>query len=116
MTAPTQTHVLLRAPRRFAHPVWIPRQGVSAGLDSALREFMDKSGMACASDGPAPSNKSAASKKSNKVEGVWITARDGLQVRATAEGGASQGESPKDDEDDMIWWSWDGKFVGFSDW
>ena len=116
MTAPTQTHVLIRAPRRFAHPAWIPRQGVSAGLDSVLREFMDKSGMACASDGPAPSNKSAASKKSNKVEGVWITARDGLQVRGAAEGGASQGESPKDDEDDMIWWSWDDKFVGFSDW
>ncbi|KAH7903454.1 hypothetical protein BJ138DRAFT_1107657, partial [Hygrophoropsis aurantiaca] len=26
--APTQTHVLLRAPRRFSHPAWIPRQNL----------------------------------------------------------------------------------------
>ncbi|KJA18185.1 hypothetical protein HYPSUDRAFT_70092 [Hypholoma sublateritium FD-334 SS-4] len=117
---PTQTHVLLRAPRRFAHPAWIPRQGVSASLDGALREFMDRSGLglACA-DGSASSNRSVAARKNNKVEGVWITARDGLHVPvANVEGGAAGqgGEGPTDDKDEMIWWSWDGKFVGFNDW
>lgn len=81
---------------------------------------MDKSGLGLGCvDGPSPSKKSfAVRKNNNKVEGVWITARDGLQV-PVAQSGASAGEggdSPTDDKDEMIWWSWDGKFVGFSDW
>ncbi|KAJ6465953.1 hypothetical protein C8R47DRAFT_1201498 [Mycena vitilis] len=34
--APTQTHILLRAPRRFAHPAWVPRRAAGA-LEGAVR-------------------------------------------------------------------------------
>jgi len=44
-----------------------------------------------------------------KVEGVWVGCRGG----ATEELGS---ETVRCEEDEMIWWSWDGKLVGFSDW
>ena len=61
------------------------------------------------------------SSKKNRIEGVWITARSGVQRSSGA-----QYNSPthaqeslienENDADEMIWWSWDGKFVGFSEW
>ncbi|KAI5120730.1 hypothetical protein M0805_006436 [Coniferiporia weirii] len=37
---PTQTHLLLRAPRRFAHPAWIPRPNLARDMDPVLLEFV----------------------------------------------------------------------------
>ncbi|KAF8173807.1 hypothetical protein K438DRAFT_1850056 [Mycena galopus ATCC 62051] len=89
--APSQTHILLRAPRRFTHPAWIPRQTVSSTLENALLEFREEAGDAS----PA-----------NKVEGVWVTCQSpGVEYPDEAL-----------EECDMIWWSWDGKIVGFTDW
>ncbi|KAF9558421.1 hypothetical protein CPC08DRAFT_692193 [Agrocybe pediades] len=106
--APTQTHILLHAPRRFNHPAWIPRQNITNSLDNALQEFMINSGLrAKNTDIPKHS-------KNNPVEGVWITTRAGLRPTLPS---LQKDEDPKKLEDDeMIWWSWDGKFVGFSDW
>ncbi|KAF5337426.1 hypothetical protein D9611_003003 [Ephemerocybe angulata] len=122
--APTQTHILLRAPRRFAHPSWIPRQNISASLESSLEAFLEKSK---APPPPLPmlpeqitgKSLSAAAAKEKKEkermrtkqqlsEGVWVTAKAGLKIP----------ERVRDEreEDEMIWWSWDGKIVGFSDW
>ncbi|KAJ7083105.1 hypothetical protein B0H15DRAFT_851300 [Mycena belliarum] len=110
-TAPAQTHVLVRAPRRFAHPAWIPRQGVSATLDAALREFRAEAeaeaGVPGASSAQDKSkSKAAARAKARKVEGVWVTCGSpGVEFAEEAA-----------EEDEMIWWSWDGKIVGFADW
>ncbi|KAL5530840.1 hypothetical protein ACEPAF_7098 [Sanghuangporus sanghuang] len=38
-TRPTQIHILIRAPRRFSHPAWIPRQNLTRDMDPLLREF-----------------------------------------------------------------------------
>ncbi|KAL5488465.1 hypothetical protein ACEPAI_6583 [Sanghuangporus weigelae] len=38
-TRPTQIHILIRAPRRFSHPAWIPRQNLARDMDPLLREF-----------------------------------------------------------------------------
>ena len=51
--------------------------------------------------------------KKNHLEGVWITSRAGLQ-KDTMDGLAHDPLLNQDDE--MIWWSWEGKLVGFSDW
>jgi len=108
--SPTQTHILIRAPRRFNHPAWIPRQNTSTSLNAMLSDFLDDSGVGLSK---LPSH-AKYSKKTN-VEGVWITSRAGFQKETTDEAPAHD-LILKHDDDDMIWWSWEGKLAGFSDW
>ncbi|KAI0337335.1 hypothetical protein BDW22DRAFT_1433411 [Trametopsis cervina] len=103
--APTQTHVLLRAPRRFTHPAWVPRQNLTRSLETSLQTFMTE---ATATAAIPPRNKKF-SVLGTKTEGVWISCRT---------------EPPRDrgsvaqvaEEDELIWWQWNGKLIGFSDW
>ncbi|KAK0463141.1 uncharacterized protein EV420DRAFT_1232451, partial [Desarmillaria tabescens] len=94
--SPTQTHILIRAPRRFVHPSWIPRQNVTASMDNFLEQFIGVAG-----HGPR------TSKKKTKVEGLWV---------ACQKPSTDLGTDVKNEEDEMIWWSWDGKLVGFAGW
>ncbi|EMD41125.1 hypothetical protein CERSUDRAFT_121676 [Gelatoporia subvermispora B] len=120
--APTQTHVLLRAPRRFAHPAWIPRQNLTRTLDGVLDAFMAESGCSRA----RTANKSKTSKANTRAEGVWIACRgskggadwcaDVSEEGCEDDGEDGEDEEVEDEEDEMIWWVWDGKIVGFSDW
>ena len=48
LPAPTQIHVLLRAPRRFDHPSWVPRQNLCASLDNYLADPLVESGQTSA--------------------------------------------------------------------
>lgn len=53
-----------------------------------------------------------------KVEGVWV-ARRTLSLNAPSalmSGEQENADQGQDEEDEMIWWSWDGKIVGFSSW
>ncbi|KAJ6615531.1 hypothetical protein B0H10DRAFT_2040881 [Mycena sp. CBHHK59/15] len=100
--APSQTHILIRAPRRFDHPAWIPRQTVSATLDTARREFREEAGDI--TERPRTVRKTRP--RTQKAEGVWVTCQTpGVEFADEAA-----------EEDEMIWWSWDRKIVGFSDW
>ncbi|KAF9224629.1 hypothetical protein BS17DRAFT_766608 [Gyrodon lividus] len=103
--APTQMHVLLRAPRRFAHPSWTPRQNLRTSLDGYLADFLEESGET-RSSGDVFSKKQ---KKIIKVEGVWIKSHGN---------GTEPNDAEEDlaEEDELIWWSWDGKLIGFADW
>ena len=48
-----------------------------------------------------------------KTEGVWVTCRSG----STEDTNVDRGDrKPEAEEDEMIWWEWDGKITGFSDW
>ncbi|KAI0784397.1 hypothetical protein C8Q75DRAFT_395331 [Abortiporus biennis] len=111
--APTQTQIYLRAPRRFQHPAWIPKQNLTKSLETTLRTFLTES---------ASSSSTSSSRKKGRIggvktEGVWLgcnveTLCD-LESTSSNEGNAGE-ELAEDDE--MIWWVWDGKLVGFSDW
>ena len=110
--APTQTHILIRAPRRFVHPAWIPCQNVNSVLDGALDEFVR---------GPerrdVPNPPIQRSNKVLKAEGVWVTTRLGIQKLHCPPLQEGDKSTTRDEEDDdLIWWSWDGKLLGFSDW
>ncbi|GJE99446.1 hypothetical protein PsYK624_157090 [Phanerochaete sordida] len=116
--APTQTHVLLRAPRSFAHPAWVPRQNLSRTLDAQLDAFLEDVVVPPADDVLDAQQAQKPKKKVRtgvKTEGVWVCARSGprLPLLGTREkvGGAEVSE-----EDEMIWWAWDGKILGFSEW
>ncbi|KAK0231595.1 hypothetical protein IW262DRAFT_1345206 [Armillaria fumosa] len=93
---PTQTHILIRAPRRFVHPAWIPRQNITASMDNFLEQFLGAAG-----HGPK------TNKKKTKIEGLWV---------ACQKPSTDLGKDVRDEEDEMIWWSWDGKLVGFAGW
>ncbi|KAG6877814.1 hypothetical protein C0993_003598 [Termitomyces sp. T159_Od127] len=108
--APTQTHIMLRAPRRFVHPAWIPRQNLSATLESDLNEFLEESGIHNEDVQNIKPRKS--SKRGKTVEGVWVVARGGLDTAT----GKDMVRGSDEEWDEMIWWNWDGKIVGFSDW
>jgi hypothetical protein len=108
--APTQTHVLLRAPRRFVHPAWIPRQNMCVTLDGMLREFFEASGVL--EDQSRKDEKPKKKRAGAGVEGVWVGCREsGLSCASHV-----YGEGAEVEDDEMIWWSWDGKIVGFVDW
>ncbi|KAF9040691.1 hypothetical protein BJ165DRAFT_1350726 [Panaeolus papilionaceus] len=111
--SPTQTHVLLRAPRRFNHPAWIPRQNVASSLDTLLSDFLNGSCPKRRLDS-VNGNVVGRHPSKNKPEGIWITTRHG--IRTTPPQVSSLTSTSEEELDDMIWWSWDGKFVGFADW
>ncbi|KAH8105434.1 hypothetical protein BXZ70DRAFT_525827 [Cristinia sonorae] len=106
--APTQTHILLRAPRRFSHPEWTPRQNFTRSLDKTLSEYLAAAIKDPASSAPKPSKPSYT--VGSRTEGVWIGSRgERLQPKLDH-------PSEETEEDDMIWWTWNSKIVGFSDW
>ena len=79
---------------------------MSTSLDATLCDFLDCS-----------STSLSRTTKKNHVEGVWITSRAGIQKeKTTDEDPTRDPRLEQDDDDEMIWWSWEGKLVGFSDW
>ena len=108
--APTQTHVLLRAPRRFSHPAWLPRQNVCTSLDNMLRDFLVDSGLGDAEDGKPRRRHGVAGVK---TEGVLVGCQTSLDdsISHPTNPGTEISE-----EDELIWWAWDGKLIGFAEW
>jgi len=116
--APTQMHVLLRAPRRFKHPAWIPRQNLTRTLDSTLQTFLEEAWPADSPSTGESERKPKPIKRGARTEGVWVGCRDcdvraSMRIDQPLEGNEEAGV---DEEDEMIWWVWDGKITGFSDW
>lgn len=75
-----------------------------------LCEFLDHSGVDLSTSLFQTKNS-----KKNHLEGVWITSRAGIR-KETMDDVLDHEALLKQDDDEMIWWSWDGKLVGFSDW
>lgn len=107
--APTLTHILILAPRRFNHPAWLPRQQLGPGPNlgrGILDDFFTSTRESEESTAPRPG---PGRGKPQKVR------TEGLMLHGTAAHTPDDhAEENEDEEDDMIWWSWDGKLVGFS--
>jgi hypothetical protein len=115
--APTQTHVLLRAPRRFSHPAWLPRQNASASLDKTLRDFVVDSGLGRGDDASTVGNgkpRRRAAATGVKTEGVLVTCQTGPDESLSNVDPLRSEVS--EEEDEPIWWSWNGKLTGFAEW
>ncbi|CDO76352.1 hypothetical protein BN946_scf185011.g16 [Trametes cinnabarina] len=119
--APTQTHIYLRAPRRFAHPAWVARQNLARTLDGVLDAFLANAGAL----GPNQGNGNGKKARGVRTEGAWIGCRGGSAFaakranRSAADVHQSSGvgeTADGDEEDEEIWWAWEGKIVGFADW
>lgn len=78
-------------------------------MDTALDDFFEDSGM----DTVTPSERRKKRKKGARSEGVWIRCRNAAPISEVKD---EADDATLDEEDEMIWWSWDGKLVGFSDW
>lgn len=115
--APTQTHVLLRAPRRFSHPAWLPRQNASASLDKTLRDFVVDSGLGGGDDASTAGNGKPRRRGAGtgvKTEGVLVTCQTGPDESLRKADPLRSEVS--EEEDEPIWWSWNGKLTGFAEW
>ena len=142
---PTQIHILIRAPRRFSHPAWIPRQNLDRDMDPVLREFEDLAADKGAldditnsvrHDGPLTKATQAGAKRGKGVRTDYVRVRsrgaeesldlasedriDGSHTGhpGTSESpneGADSDERFEDKGDELIWWSWDGRLEGFTD-
>jgi hypothetical protein len=76
-------------------------------MESALADFLEETWPPTSgSHGPLKNKKNK-----KQVEGVWITGKGGLGSASPPSEDVSVHE-----DDEMIWWSWDGKLVGFADW
>ncbi|KAH9050158.1 hypothetical protein EDB84DRAFT_1451244 [Lactarius hengduanensis] len=115
--APTQTHILLRAPRRFSHPAWLPRQNASASLDKTLRDFIVDSGLGGDHDASTARNSKPrrhGAAAGVKTEGVLVTCQTGPDKSLSKADPLRREVS--EEEDELIWWSWNGKLTGFAEW
>ena len=84
---------------------------MSNPLDGTLHEFLEASGVP--PEGIVVRDAVHASKKKRKeVEGVSVACRDGEREKSESHSVIDA----HDEKDEMIWWSWEGKLVGFSDW
>ncbi|EKM58966.1 uncharacterized protein PHACADRAFT_181001 [Phanerochaete carnosa HHB-10118-sp] len=123
--APTQMHVLLRAPRGFMHPAWVPRQNLTRTLDTQLDAFLEDVVVppSDAAEDPAvvvsrtPPKPKKYIRTGVKTEGVWVCPKDGPRLARSNPNEPVAGESAEVcEEEEMIWWAWDGKIAGFSEW
>jgi len=90
-------------------------------MDEVLGTFLEDSGFRNLCGTERRRNRKAKGK--GRVEGVWVRRRVvGADNDVWDEWGGRVGRErdvadvEEDEEDEMIWWSWDGKIVGFSDW
>jgi hypothetical protein len=119
IAAPTDTHVLLRAPRRFSHSAWAPRQRDARALDGALHTFLGRAGLRA----PPPGSGSKP-KKAGPLDGVYVDI-GGPPVAPEAdvpdpdrdgENDDDDSAPPEDEDDGLTWWAWDGTLTGFGEW
>jgi hypothetical protein len=111
--------VLLRAPRRFSHPAWLPRQNVCTSLDNVLREFLVDSGLggdaAAASKGGDDKPPRRRGAGGVKTEGVLVGCCR-RQADPDGRGTSRPTVAEVGEENELIWWAWDGKLTGFAEW
>lgn len=90
---------------------------MNGSLDVMVDEFRVDSNLPPISQ-PSERARSNAGKRNpkskNRVEGVWIKSRKEVDEADGSE--SSTLFVDVDEMDEMIWWSWDGKIVGFADW
>ncbi|KAE9392781.1 hypothetical protein BT96DRAFT_1023407 [Gymnopus androsaceus JB14] len=130
--APTQTHILIRAPRRFTHPAWVPR--CRPTLIATLRWSLLTTESGVEVEHKPTQKPKQKQKQKQRIQGVWVSGRtmsgpssvisrkeDDSETEKENEGEnerreGREGVKEEDEEDEMIWWSWGGKIVGFSSW
>lgn len=88
-------------------------------MEKVLLEFLSVSFPV---SGEETEKKKTGSRGKTPVEGVWVRANSTGQgfdggIEKDYRDSMERGDAKSVDEsDEMIWWSWDGKLVGFSDW
>ena len=105
-----QVSIYLRAPRRFTHPAWLPRQNLTRDLDTVLRVFNDSPSL------NANQQSYAKQRTSLKTECVRVRCHSSGGDYSPGPGHDSTNvPEPQDEDNELIWWCWDGKLEGFSD-
>lgn len=125
----SETSILIRAPRKFKHAAFLPRQTYTKELDGALRDCFHPAPPTPSANGARAPKKGTMWSSKVKTTGLRISCRSqsdpvrnqdekGRASLSTVEAGHSSVQrDPVDgeDEDEMIWWQWTGKLKGIGD-
>jgi hypothetical protein len=82
-------------------------------MEGVLANFLEDSGLGAEESIENDIVGKTKRKKGSECEGIWVRCQGLGNVRNREDGETREEE---DEEDEMIWWTWDGKIVGFSDW
>jgi len=83
-------------------------------MEGILEDFLEDSGLATERTINEGSDGRMKRKKRAECEGIWVRCKGrGIEGNDREEDEAREEEN---EEDEMIWWTWDGKIVGFTDW
>ena len=86
---------------------------MSGALDNMLQDFLVDSGLGDAEKSTAGNAKPRRRGAPGiKTEGVLV----GCQAEADERNAASALPREASEEDELIWWAWDGKLTGFAEW
>ena len=118
------SHILLRAPRRFSHPSWMPQQNITRDMDSLLSAFgppastsvdsHDSSLQDVTNKAVPTRTKIQKGKHGIKTECVRVRCQNWDEVPASSKANTGKDtEEDLDSENDMLWWSWNGRLEGF---
>lgn len=107
----SQTTLLIRAPRRFKHDSFLPRQTHSRELNAALDEYLSP-----------PPPKEVKGRKGGGMLSKKVGS-SGLKVscQRTSDNTKYDGKEEilvaqsQEEDEDMIWWQWSGKLKGIGD-
>ena len=80
---------------------------MTTSLETTLKAFVADATQDCSMIDPVKPKKKPA--LGIKTEGVWVSSNSGPSRRLETSDGLKE-------EDEMIWWQWDRKIVGFSEW
>ncbi|KAG8891963.1 hypothetical protein FRC00_012870, partial [Tulasnella sp. 408] len=108
----TQMNVLLRAPRCFQHPSWLPKQALGRTLDPRVDEFFSGAGPATGGVRKGPPEEGVLVRCDPSSEGV-----EGLpNAQSTKAAVEDEPQQADEGQHDMIWWQWSaGVIRGFGD-
>ncbi|KIO18749.1 hypothetical protein M407DRAFT_31583 [Tulasnella calospora MUT 4182] len=107
-----QMNVLLRAPRCFQHPSWLPKQALGRTLDGRVDEFFSGTAVEGRGVRKGPPEEGVLVRCNSSLEGV-----EGLpEVRSPETTTEDESQQRDDGQHDMIWWQWSaGVIRGFGD-
>lgn len=125
----SSTTFLIRAPRRFKHDAFLPRQTHSKELNSALDEYLSPpiaklpkkkgGGMLSKKVGASGLRVSCRLSDTSAADAMIENAKSASKMvvernREDREEKVGDGDDD-DDDDEMIWWEWRGKIKGIGD-
>lgn len=108
---------MLRAPRRFKHPAWLPKQTLGRALDDRVAAFFSsRTSPPTTRRGPVEDGIRIVNTPGPRTLDVEKEVVADKEEDSEGKGGGDHDEDDEEGADDMIWWQWSAESIrGFAD-